>query len=82
MEPEDKKLLESTYKLSEENNKMLRHIRRSQKIAVFMRLLYWVVIIGISVGIFYFLQPYADRVQEFFKSAGDTVNQFKNILPK
>jgi hypothetical protein len=58
MTPEEKSLLERTYKMAEENNSILRSIRRSNRIAAAMRILYWVVIIALSVGAYYFIQPY------------------------
>lgn len=64
MSPEEKSLLERTYKMAEENNAILRSIRRTARIGTVMKVLYWVVIIGLSVGAFYFLQPYL----EFMKS--------------
>lgn len=64
MSPEEKSLLERTYKMAEENNTILRSIRRTARIGTVMKVLYWTVIIGLSVGAFYFLQPYL----EFMKS--------------
>jgi hypothetical protein len=62
MTPEERSLLERTHALAEENNKMLRSIKRSGRIAVILRALYWLIIIGISVGAFYFIQPYIDYI--------------------
>ncbi len=58
MTPEEKSLLERTYKLSEENNAMLRGIRRSTRLANAMRIIYWIVILGVSVGAYYAVEPY------------------------
>lgn len=60
MTPEEKALLLETHDLAEENNKLLRSLRRSRRIGIIMSVLYWVVIIGVSVGAFYFIQPYID----------------------
>ena len=79
MDPESKELLQNTFELAEENNKMLRHIRRSQKIASFVRIVYWLVIVGIGVGAFYFLEPYLNQAQKFIKDSGATINQFKDL---
>ncbi len=82
MDPESKKLLEATFALAEDNNKMLHKIRSTQNWASFMRILYWVIIIGIAFGSFYYLQPYVDQVQSIFKETGTTFNQLKNITQK
>ena len=82
MNPEEKQLLQVTYELTEQNNRMLKHIRRSQKIASFMRFIYWIIVVGIAVGSFYFLQPYVDNITKFIKDSGTTFNSIKNVLPK
>jgi hypothetical protein len=88
MEPEEKKLLEKTYRLVDKNNEMLHRIRRSQNRRSFFNILRWVIIIGISFGIFYFLQPYVDAMKEFIENTksfvddtGSTINQIKDFLP-
>jgi hypothetical protein len=58
MSPEERSLLERTYKLVEENNKVLISIRRNARIATAMRIGYWVVILGLSFGAYYFIQPF------------------------
>ena len=69
---ESKKLLENTLALVEENNQMLRGIRRSQRIASFMSLLYWLVIIGVTFGGLYLLQPYIDKMVNLYNSISNT----------
>ncbi len=78
MEPEAKKLLEETYKLAEENNKMLKKIRHAQKVASFVRSVYWVIVIGLGIGAFYFIQPYFDKLTSFFQDTSDSISNFKN----
>jgi hypothetical protein len=82
MDQEEKELLQTTYDLAKENNKMLHRIRRSQKVADLMRFLYWLVILSIGVGAFYFIQPYIEQIQQFIGDAGVTINNFKGFLPK
>ena len=65
MTPEERSLLERTYKLTEENNDILRSIRRSNRWSMAIKAIYWIVIIGLSIGAFYFIQPYI----EFMTSA-------------
>ena len=84
MDPESKQLLEKTYSLVEENHKILRKMRRSQKITSFMRIVYWLIIIGIALGAFYFLQPYIDQLEKFIRSSGISIDQLKGLtnLPR
>ena len=92
MTPEEKSLLERTYKLAEENNVILRSLRRSSRYALILRIVYWVVIILISFGAFYFIQPYftaltgatgqAGSFQGIMNSlnqAQDSANQLKDL---
>lgn len=79
MSPEEKKLLEETFEFAKENNKMLRQIRRAQKWASFLRAVYWLVIIGLGIGTFYFLEPYIDQAKSFIANPAEGV---KNIMPR
>ncbi len=66
MNPEEKQLLQKTFEMAEENNKMLRHIKRSNRLSMIFRISYWVIIIGISLGALYFIQPYIDSVMKAY----------------
>ena len=79
MDPESKKLLEHTYALTEENNKMLHSIKRSMFLARIMSILYWLVIIGVSVGAFYFIQPYIDQLMGVYGKASGVINSFPSF---
>lgn len=52
--------------LTEENNKLLKKMHRAHLVDRTIRLLYWVVIIGASVGAFYVLQPYLDELKSIY----------------
>lgn len=82
MNPEERSLLERTHEMVEENNKILRSLRRSRRIGIIMTTLYWVVIIGISVGAFYFLQPYIDYIAGGDESGSKFTEQLKNSILK
>ncbi len=62
MTPEERSLLERTASLAEENNKILRSLRRSGRISLAMRIGYWAVIILLSFGAYYFIQPYIETL--------------------
>jgi len=88
-ESESKQLLQAAYKLAEENNKMLYKVRGVQKRQAIFSILKWLIIIGIAMGAFYFLQPFVGQVQKFIQDSGASINQlknlgntFQNILPK
>jgi hypothetical protein len=62
VDPESKKLLEDTFHLEEENNLMLRKVRSVQKWASYWAWLRTILIIGIALGSFYFLEPYFNKI--------------------
>lgn len=85
--PEEKSLLERTHALAEENNEILKSIRRANRFGTIMRVLYWVVIIGLSVGAYYFIQPYVTfmsglygQSQSGMNSAQDAASGLRDLL--
>jgi hypothetical protein len=61
MDPADRDLLQATYDLTEENNEILRKMRRGQVISRNLKIVYWVLIVGAGVGLFYYLDPYISQ---------------------
>lgn len=66
MTPEERQLLIQTHRLAEENNEILRKMRRAALWGRIWHILYWTVIIGLSVGAYYFVQPYVEQVQSVY----------------
>jgi len=63
MNPDERKLLDRIANQVDENNTILRGIRRVQRFTTVYRILYWVLIIGLSFGAFYFIQPYVNMLK-------------------
>ncbi|MEI6396598.1 MAG: hypothetical protein WCO48_00785 [Candidatus Taylorbacteria bacterium] len=92
MTPEERSLLTQTHKLAEENNSILRSLRRSRRISTLLSIFYWVVIIAISVGSYYFIEPYMKMlpnvigaIQGDVNSANAALQQMKSlqsVLPR
>ena len=85
MESENKEMIE----LIRENNKMLHKVRGVQKRQAIFSVLKIVIIVGIAVGGYYFLQPFVGQIQKFIQDSGASISQlknlggmFQNILPK
>jgi hypothetical protein len=79
MNPEEKQMLEETLELSQENNKMLKHIRRSQKMAAVMRIFYWVLVLVISYGAYTFAEPYVNQMINIFQTSQTELNNIRNF---
>lgn len=76
MDPESKRLLGETFRLAEENNKMLHSMRRSMRIGRIFKAVYWILIIGSAVGAYYFVQPY---LEQLIGGYGSTKSSIENI---
>ncbi|MDP3958005.1 MAG: hypothetical protein Q8Q36_00900 [bacterium] len=95
MDPELKTLIKENLALARETNELVHKMHSAQKWARFLRLLYWLVLIGISVGAFYYLsgplQTLIDtyrgllggfeKAQQGVSSFPDT-STFQNLLDK
>ncbi|HEY4505443.1 MAG TPA: hypothetical protein VJG67_02020 [Candidatus Paceibacterota bacterium] len=82
MSPEEKKLLERCVALGEENNDMLRSMRRSMRLGRIMSLLYWVFIIGSAVGAYYLIQPYIEQISDAYGGAKSSFSDFQGFMDR
>jgi hypothetical protein len=85
MTPEEKELLNKTYKLVEENNGILKSMRLSNRVSTVFRFAYWFIIIALSFGAYYFIQPYMNFLTETINSVsgqggGSILNNNTNPL--
>ena len=78
MTPEEKSLLERTHKLAEENNSILRGIRRAGRWSSAARVIYWLIMVGIALGVYYYLQPYLISAAHIIDQAQVTLKQLGN----
>lgn len=62
MTPEEKSLLERTLKVAQENNEILRGMRRTATWGMIARIVYWGIILALGFGAFYFIQPYFESL--------------------
>ncbi len=76
MDEESKKLIEETLELAKDNNEMLHSMRRSMRIARIMSILYWIIIIGSAIGVYYYIQPYVDKALDVYNSASNSIKSF------
>ena len=79
MDPETKNLLIETNTLVKENHILLKKLRRGQVIAGITRLFYWIVILGLSFGAFYFIQPYLNSLLSIYTGKSSDIGA---TLPK
>ena len=82
MTPEERELLHRSVKLAEENNDILRSIRRSMRLARIMSIIYWVVIIGSAVGAYYLIQPYIESITGLYGGAKNTAGDLSGSVER
>ena len=78
----DRKLIERIVELTEENNKILRQMRRANRFSYFFTFIKWLIIIGSAVGAYYYLEPYLTPLMEFYQKLpllGQTVDLIGNL---
>lgn len=80
MQPEEKEILKKTLQLAEENNKMLHSIRRSMVWGRIMRIIYWVIIIGASIGVYYYIEPYLNTAIGAYGSVKGDIKSFSDLF--
>ncbi len=71
--------LEETREIVERNNELLQSIERTMFWRRVFTVFYWVVIIGIAIGLFYFLEPYADRVIDAYNQLQGQVETLPGV---
>ena len=79
MNPDEKQMLQESLSLAKDNNSMLHSMRRSQRWASIMRVIYWVIIIGVSYGAYVYTQPYLDKAVNLFKSSQAQLDSLKGM---
>lgn len=68
MNPDEKRLLEENLAVSKETNELLKKVVSAQRWGRIFHIFYWVLIIGASVGAYYFVQPYLQTVLGNYES--------------
>lgn len=79
MAQDEKELLEKTYKLSEENNNILRKMRRSAFYGRIFKVLYLIVALVLATSLYYVIQPYFDKVVNIYNNVMVGAEQLKKV---
>ncbi len=76
--------LDRMLKLTEENNKILRSLHRTQTVSSIIRILYWTLIIASLGGAYYFIKPMISSLAgegANIKESLQQLNAIKSQLP-
>lgn len=78
MNSEERELLERTLKISEENNRILKSMRRAGRLGTAFRIFYWLMIIGLGFGTYYFIEPYMKQFNTVYSQFEKTLKNITN----
>ncbi|MEK7504924.1 MAG: hypothetical protein AAB589_01430 [Patescibacteria group bacterium] len=83
---DDHQALRELRDLVEENNKILRGLRRTARWTSFFSFIKWLVILGSIFASYYYLQPYFDSLKTASETVVPSLNQamelLKNLSPR
>ncbi len=63
---DNKAILEEILKTTKENEEKINRILSFQKWSQITRVFYWLILIGVSVGAFYFTKPYLNSLLNIY----------------
>lgn len=75
MDPEDRELLRASLNLAKENNRMIKKLYTSYTWSQYLRIAYWVVVIGLAVTGYYFAQPYLEKLHALYRQAQQKIQE-------
>jgi len=75
MDPNINQLLRDILEKTEENSKILHKVHRHLIWGRVFRIFYWTLIIGGSIGVYYFLSPYLQTLFDTYRSLLTGVEQ-------
>jgi uncharacterized membrane protein YccF (DUF307 family) len=73
--------IEKLERLTKENNRILHKMQNHIRLGTIMRVLYWVVIIGVMLGIYHYLQPFMEQMLGTYNEIIGIPEKLKNLNP-
>jgi hypothetical protein len=88
MDPEYMRRLDRIEEMVEENRDILRKLNRARKIGIATRIIYWIFVLALAFGAYYYIEPYVGDLMQFYKNVKSNVEKVSktsqnllNILP-
>ena len=70
---DERKTIERLAELVEDNNRILHRLQRAKRWGTFFHSLYWVLILLLAAGSYYYIQPYIDSLQKVLPQLQETI---------
>jgi uncharacterized membrane protein len=80
MQPEEREMLKKTLELAQENNKILYAMKRSMFWGRVTRIVYWIIILGAAVGVYYYITPYVDSAINAYGNVKGDLKSFTDLF--
>ena len=80
----DAEKMEELLELTRENNKILRSMRKSQRVTTLFSFVYWIIILGSIFGAYYYFQPTIQKYLGVIQVSVETLQQLEGkagIIP-
>ena len=71
----DAEKMEELLELTRENNKILRSMRKSQRVTTLFSFVYWIIILGSIFGAYYYFQPTIQKYTKILQTSVDVLQQ-------
>lgn len=81
----DSQKMDELLELTRENNKILRTMRRTQRVSSFFTFVYWMIILGSVFGVYYYFQPTIKKYMRTIQTSVDILQKFEGqagVIPK
>lgn len=74
----DKEKLNRLINLTEENNKILLKMRSYQRWQTIMKIIYLIIFLAVTLGLFYYLEPTVSGLYNQFNNISSQITGFQN----
>ncbi len=73
-------LLHENLRLAKENNRILVKLQKFQRFQKNTKILYWIIIVAIGLGAYYYVKPYIDNVYDIYNTVFTSFGDFKHLF--
>jgi hypothetical protein len=70
--------LEEIKEMMVENSKMIKRLHNAYRISYSVSIIKWVIIIGFTLGTFYYIQPYLENILKLYGSINSLTGGVEN----
>lgn len=74
--------LKKLARLTEENHTILKRVDRRARMAIWVSVMKWIIIIGITIGAFYYIQPFLEQISALYQQITGTKVDFMSLFNK